>query len=302
MSIHSEAELQRLVQRKIPGRIISSMLTHLEGTNISLQGGQQGPTYLKRMLLFQLYKDTEGIGYDRLQQMCRAGLRAPHQTVRRNVRRVRRFLRGWAAQRIVLGRARDWRLDATRVPYKIAGKGDALVWVDTFDARLPGRSTASKKDSSWSYKLKSPGQRWMTFRSGKGKFIKVKGPYYPKSTDGEILLAAKAEFDRDLRGATIVGDGAYYDVRDSLDQVEIIAPVPQPRGRPKKGQSNASRNLSDRALKVNERIHKLRARVEHNYAHVLNRFKALHQVWWETPRQQDHLVQIACAVHNELLS
>lgn len=298
MSIRSDLELRRIVKKKIKEPILDSMLTYPSDAPVGLQGNEQPDNYLERMMLLTLYKDTEGIGYDALEERCRGQLRAPHETVRTNARRLRHFLADWAEDHIVLGNKAAWERASERVPYKIDGYGKALLWVDTFDARQPGRFTASKKSPDWSYKCKAPGRRWLTFRDGKRRFVKVMGPHYPKTTDAEIIVTARRELCEDLRGATLVGDCAYYDVRDQLPGVQIMAPTPEPRGRAPAGLPKDARKLGDAALKLNLRIRKLRARVEHDYSDIQHRFQSLAKIWSETDTQLDHVVRIACAVHN----
>ena len=146
MPLHSLPEPRTEVLKKIPRHIIASMLAYLKSSTISLQGSGQGDNYLETMLLLQLYKDTRKLGYDALEAECKNHLLAPHTTVRTNIRRVRAVLALWADSHIVLGSAAEWKAAAANVPYKIEGKGEALVWVDTFDGRIKGRFTVSKKD------------------------------------------------------------------------------------------------------------------------------------------------------------
>jgi hypothetical protein len=56
--------------------------------------------------------------------------------------------------------------------------------MDSTDFQLSGRASALKKDSSWSYKLNGPKQRFQVLVNAKGKFQGLWGGYSPKIYDG----------------------------------------------------------------------------------------------------------------------
>ena len=57
------------------------MLEFLKARQVRLWGEHQPEHYLENMLLLALYKDQNGVGYDKLENMMEQALPAPHHTV-----------------------------------------------------------------------------------------------------------------------------------------------------------------------------------------------------------------------------
>ena len=67
------------------------------------------------------------------------------------------------------------------------------------------RGKYSKKDVDC-YKLNNKGRKYLVFRSGDGKIVKIWGGYSPKLYDGHFIELFKDEIEKLTGGMDIIGD------------------------------------------------------------------------------------------------
>ena len=282
----THAELKRAVLKKTTPPAFRNMLEFLKARQVRLWGEHQPEHYLENMLLLALYKDQNGVGYDKLENMMEQALPAPHHTVAHNTDVLREHLYEWAKQYVKPGTLEEWRAASADVarPGKITDK--ALIWVDTWDGKKPGRFTVSAKDIEWSHKTRTPARRFLTLRDGNRRFRMIIGPFAPKYGDTEPMRVAADVIEAMFAGVALVGDKKFWDARKSFTKVEIIAPEPEKRGRKRKNPEAGPQGLPPAAKRRNANISSLRARVEHDYARLGARWKALSGIFWEDSELQ----------------
>jgi hypothetical protein len=187
--------------------------------------------------------------------------------------------------------------------------------MDSTDFRLSRRVSASKKDSSWSYKLNGPGQRFQAFVDAKRKFQGLWGGYSPKIYNGDWVKMMKEYLIRDFPSAQIIADTHYEIANQVIKEVypnssmKFFTPIAKPKGRKRKRVENIKKYISAGATTLtteqeiwNKQVAHVRARVESPFGLIKAKWKSLSIVFFGDVEQHDCFVQIAVAVHNYLLT
>ncbi len=122
------------------------------------------------------------IGYNEIYERVQDWYPNSMHSLHHNNTALRLELKDWARGIIELGEVDDWVEDAANTRPDEAPE-DVNIWVDSVDYQIQGRRAYGKKSDKWSYKLSAPGRRYMIFRNGLGKVIKIFGGYSPKIRD-----------------------------------------------------------------------------------------------------------------------
>jgi hypothetical protein len=155
------AELKVSVHERVKKTTVDKMVKYIEKSKISLWGLEKGRQFLRNQIYVQLYKDMFAIGYWKIHKDIKNWNKIGYKSIRTNTRRIRHHLFQCSKKYITPGTTSDWKYACRNVELG-NDVADASLWMDSTDCRLQGKYTVSKNDPSWSFKLKSPGQRYMT--------------------------------------------------------------------------------------------------------------------------------------------
>lgn len=102
--------------------------------------------------------------------------------------------------------------------------------MDLFNIQLSGVTWVSKKDSSWSYKLNSPGQHFMALLDAWGQFWALWGGYSPKIFNGDFLKIQQEFMETKLKGAVILANNHFSYGQTGFHSVKFVTTLSHPRG------------------------------------------------------------------------
>lgn len=296
----SKKAVRRFVTSQLGKEAIQMLLQYLERKKVSIWGERQPSDFLEMNLLLVLYKDLKNVGYPSLHAEIQQWYAPGSRTLRHNVKVLRRALKVWAKKRINK-HARD-RVNAhARVLPEKSNPLKINSLLDSVDYRLKGKSSTSRRHENWSYKLNAPGRRYMTVITLMGEVVQMWGGYSPKVFDGHFLEAQAQWFERHAKGLKIAADAHFSAGNRLFQDPKFFTPTVRrgmKRKRDDENNSAARSHLTKAQKKVNKQIRAIRARVEHPYAKIRNKWKTLDGVFWESEQQLDCLVWYATALHN----
>eukprot|EP00005_Dracoamoeba_jomungandri_P008799 CAMPEP_0174276072 /NCGR_PEP_ID=MMETSP0439-20130205/60184_1 /TAXON_ID=0 /ORGANISM="Stereomyxa ramosa, Strain Chinc5" /LENGTH=213 /DNA_ID=CAMNT_0015368261 /DNA_START=512 /DNA_END=1153 /DNA_ORIENTATION=+ len=202
----------------------------------------------------------------------------------------------WGKEHIQLGDLDAWEKSAQNTPRK--GKYRSVVlWIDSTDFRLVGKRKVSRRSRKWSFKLNSPGQRFMMLMDAKRRIRGLWGGYSPKVYDADWMHIRADWFNEHTTGASIIGDSHFTKSNDYLEHVNIVGPPKKPK--PPKGNECVQLETQTKAEKSEyQQYAKLRARVESPFAPWKTKWKSLAKPWREERKYQNALVFFIAGVHN----
>ena len=169
-------------------------------------GTTQRSNNVKYYLALSLFKDITGVGYTALVSSMHPKSRSlNHKTFQHNCKKIRRSLYRWVRMNISSLSKKELLL---RSKYRTSSNKLKKVdlWVDSVEYAKVKRGKYSKKDADWSYKLNNKGRKYLVFRSGDGKIVKIWGGYSPKLYDGHFIELFKDEIEKLTGGMDIIGD------------------------------------------------------------------------------------------------
>jgi hypothetical protein len=252
------------------------------------------------MVALAIYKDIEGIGYQKLNRSISFGFHINAKSLDHNVRAVRRISRVWSEQQLKLGRLRDWT-SAASTTHQSEVLGIVHLWIDSSDFPLQRAQGSSTRDSDWSFKENSPAQRWMVLSDAQGRIRRAYGGYSPKLYDSHWLEFKKRTLERKLEGATVIADQHFHSGSTMFRKFKILTCHPIPVNRKGKFRGTGVAKLTKAQEIWNHEIKKIRGQVECPFGIAKERFQALKQRWSASTNQQSYLVLFAFAVHNILI-
>ena len=262
-------------------------------------------TFSDDMVLFTFFKDLKNMSYHDLESKYWLGYHIAHSTLNWNVPLTRECLKSWAENHIVVGTLDEWQHIASQYKFGQPVKNTCL-WMDSTEFRLEGARSTSRKSPYWSYKLNSPGVKFMFVLDARGCIRKVWGPFSPKLYDSDFFNANKDEFERLFEGATIIADNHFAKARKICTKVKFLCNIAKKpvgsRATPTEDSDNLEFiNLTQEQQRYNEAHRKARARVELPFGLIKNKFTSLDKPWKENIDQLTCTVLIASAVVNFLL-
>jgi hypothetical protein len=295
----TRAQLRGKAQRRVRAEIVNEMLAFLQPRHLHLWGEQQPGSYLLDSIYLTLYHDLFNIGYNEIFERVQRWYPNSMHSLHHNTQALRLELKDWARGVIELGELDDWIEDAADTLPDQA-PNDVNIWVDSVDYQIQGRRSYGKKSDKWSFKRNAPGRRYMIFRNGLGKVIKIFGGYSPKIRDYMWIEERADWINESLEGATLIGDNDWRVGMAHLDPelVTVHAPHSEPRGRRRDDADMAV--LTDAQRRYNAQVQRKRARIENYFATSRSKFEALQQAWAEDEDQLDALVWYAAAVVNRM--
>ena len=277
---------------------MDDMETFLKKSKPTLWAKKQGRGFLKKSLYVTLYKDMYAKGYNTLEHAIKSMYKVSVRSLRHNVKVLRRHLHQWGRSKITRGNLSDWERAASGVKRQKYTKNVVLT-MDSTDFRLAGKSTTKKSSEDWSYKLNGPGQRFHCIQDLRGKIIELSDAgYTPKLYDGHWMLANADRINRQYKGSTIAADCHYHSSRYAFENLTILAPAPDRKATRAEGSEGTGTVLSKKQQTENAQIRALRSRVEAPFGIIKTKFEALFQPWYESKKQQNHMVNYAVGVHN----
>jgi len=169
------------------------------------------------------------------------------------------------------------------------------LWIDSTDFGRIGKQSVSRKSKDWSYKLNSPGQRYMVIWDGKRRARRVWGPYSPKLYDSDFIAAACVTLDREFPDTRMLADNHFGQGNKYCKKVEFIVNSAEP-AKPKK--KDGLQKLTKQELSFSEAHRQARARVESPFGQITTMFKSLKNKFRRNEDEQQKLVYIAFGIHN----
>jgi DDE superfamily endonuclease len=301
VSRRSYGQIKADVEGKLPG-MMEVWLEHLKESNTQsrLWGIDQTDGFLSHSLTLALYKDLFGDGYAKILSSVDVGFKTSPKSLQHNTCIIRGALFAWALSVIEVGTAEDWNSKKHFLSKK-PGLDKVNLLIDSSDFRLPGRSSVSKKDPSWSYKLNSPAQRYQVVCDASLQVRGIWGGYSPKIYDGHWVNMMKHTLVKEYSGARILGDCHYETGNSAISsiggqgEVQFFTAFPKPRGRKsKRDKSEGKKSLTAAQKKWNKSCSHTRGRMEEPFSHVKQKWKALN-LFLDGEEQQNYLVFIALA-------
>jgi DDE superfamily endonuclease len=290
------------VEEELPG-MMDIWLDYLSSTDLPSKfwGLYQPEGFVSHSLTMALYKDLTGKGYQKILDTVDLGFKITNKSFQHNTQLIRVALYRWACVEIKSGSERDWNAKKHLLPKK-KGLEDVNLILDSTDFRLIGKSSISKKDPSWSYKLNAPGQRYQCLMDAELKCVGLWGGYSPKTYDGEWVDYMKNDLKHDYPGARIIADTHYETANtamasvDAEEVVQFFTPFSKPRGPKgkKRDPSQGLKVLTQKQKTWNNSISHIRGRIESPFGLIKQKWKGL-DLFYEGEEQQNYLVSLAVA-------
>jgi hypothetical protein len=271
---------------------------------------EQPKGFERRMITLAIYKDLSGLGYQKILNSINIGFKLQAKSFSHNTKLIRKILVKWAKKQIENEGEKSWNKHKHLFPKKKKLNKVNLL-MDSSDFRLSGKSSISRKDSKWSYKLNAPGQRFQLLCDARGKVQRLWGGYSPKIYDGNWLEIMVDDLGNQFKGAQIIAD-THYELGNKImkrfgheKKVGFFTPIAESRGRKKKVPVELEGDLSYQAVSLtkeqktwNNAIKHVRARVESPFGLIKTKWNGLKLPFFENEEQQTFLVFIAVATHN----
>jgi len=305
------SDTEKLVKKKLKGRVFESMLNYLKENKPVLWGAEQPSNFVRRMFVLAMYHSITGKGYQKITNSIEnLGFKIWPRSVQVNSRRIRKALSGWGREQMPLGNITEWRKAMKHVAGVKHFPGLCL-WMDSTDVKTENRKGKKKKEKNWSFKCNSRGRRYMVIVDGKGRIRKMWGGYSPKVYDGEFLKINQEWFENNLRGAGIIAD-QHFEAGKKLKGVKFFTKK-RINDESSENESEIDENSSDveidsdmQDLAVNTKkekgynkaLYRLRARVEQPFSEMRAIFAILQQHWRESDEALDEMMYMAMGVLN----
>ena len=289
-------QLSVAVNHRLPRNVKKRIIKEIDISHSDLRASQRGRKFVERMMEATLYKDMNGISYDRLKNLVDPFLPMAKRSLEKNVQSIRLALRRWSASILTPVNLNILERRASK-QREVNSFKKPNIWADTTEFRMTGKVSTSTKDASYSYKVRGPGRKWLFLHDAAGRVIYCGGPRSPKTFDGDFFLLHLREVEQTFPGATIIADNHFRKAEKEAVKVTLLTPISR-AGRPRLVASKKQkRNLTDEQERWNSDVSKIRGRVEAPYGEWQQRFQALQGPFGEGEDQLDCLVRTAAAVH-----
>jgi hypothetical protein len=303
MATLSFQQVQQELYTRVSQKVVSEIITYIKAQKPSLWGEQQPRPFLSHTVTLVLYKDAFKIGYQRLLKRVKLSYKITHKSLQHNAEVLRRIMKEWAQQHIILGSETDWNQAVRHCDLKGDVK-DANLWMDSTDVPEEGKRSVSRKDPRWSFKLNGPGRRYMIVRDGKGKIRKIWGGYSPKVHDGTWLELMKESLEESLSGAVVLADNHFSAGKKLFESVTFLTnyaekKVSKKRKRESEEDGEGLTTLTKQQKQFNSAHRKARARIETPFGYIKSKFESLEKPWSEKEEQLDCLVWTAVGIYNK---
>jgi hypothetical protein len=278
-------------------------------------GGEQPPGFLSHMVTMWAYKDLTGWGYKKILERVDVGFKITHKSFGHNAQIIRRLLFAWSKGWIVLQSSVEWDMVAINFPSR-KGLKKVNLCLDSSDFRRAGKSSMSKKDAGYSFKLDAPGQRYQLLVNAHGLAVGLWGGYSPKVYDGDWIKVMREFIGQNFKGAHIIADTHYETANRTMKEdgidglVKFYTPFSKPRGpkktkKRKKADQGSFLDDPSEGMKVltaeqeqwNRNVAHVRSRVESPFGLIKQKWKGL-DLFYGDEAQQNYLLFIAVASRN----
>ena len=302
MATLSYLQIQEELFSRISESQVKELIIFIQAQNPILWGEQQPRNFVSNMVTLVLYKDAFKIGYQKLVKRVKLSYKITHKSLQHNAEVLRLLMKEWSKKHITLGSESDWNQAVHNCGFKGEIK-NANLWMDSTDIPLEGRKSISRKDIRWSYKLNSPGRRYMIIRDGKGKVRKIWGGYSPKVHDGTWLEMMKDSLEENLSGGVVLADNHFSVGRKLFQKIKFLTNFAEKSGSKKRKREEEEDGEGITTLakqqKVFNKIHrKARARIETPFGYIKSKIESLSKPWSESSEQLDCLVWTAIGIFN----
>jgi hypothetical protein len=288
------------VVKKVTQEVFDELLQYLKEQHIPLWGEHQQNVFLKENLDLCLFKDLSGVGYGWLARNIKLTDKLSLKSIHHNIKLIRKTSRVWTRQQLELGNLEEWMEAAKKVKINRKLFTHGCLWMDSIDLRVVRKGQKrGKKSKWWSYKVNSPGHRYMCLRDGNGMIRKLWGGYSPKLYDSHFLQITQDYLEEKLRGAGVFADEHFRKQGNRFDQVRFYTPYKTPSSKDNEDGAETCK-FTDKQVSWNKQQRTARARVENTFGLIHNRWKSLQKKWPDEMEQIDHLVWISAVVNNSI--
>jgi hypothetical protein len=293
--VRSRLILEKKLKNKLGASTLRTILNSVKQSNPNIWSEKRPSMLPKTCILIAVYKDVYGLSLRKLRKRIKTWWPHKRKTLAHNQKVIRHALAKWGESTVHLGTVEDWN-EAVESWKRPSPLKDVNLWIDSIDFRLKGKATMSRKSKKWSYKLNSPGQRYLFLFDGKGQIRKYWGGYSPKVYDAHMVQIKKKWIMRNLQGGRIIADQHFaWGARHIHGDIKFYTKIKKPT---KSGKRKERRGLSKSEKEYNKKIDQVRARMESWFGQIRQKVKALEKVWYEEPQQLDNVVSFAVGVQN----
>ena len=294
----TQAELMTLVTSRVSRRVLDELIEFISAKDPHLWGAIKPRSFLVSTLLMVLYHDLYAVGFQKIVKRAKLEFRPSDKALIHNAGIIRHLLSKWADSVIQLGGINDWNRSVAnvRIPKELEG---TCLWIDSTDFPKQRYRGWSKKGVDFSPKLNRPGRRYLVLADGLGKVRAVFGGYSPKIFDGHALLILKRWFEEKLQGAGVIGDQHFDWGGKKLNNVKFFTPFKNPPNSSEEKKMANAFVLTKEQQKFNNKLSRLRARIETPFAWIKKRFATLSNPWAEHEDLMDPVVMFAMAVYTK---
>src|SRR5215472_3373237 len=113
-----QQHVERVVHTRIPKGLLSQLSSFVSHSSPNLWGEHQPKHFTEQTLYVTLYKDLRGYGYHRLAGKISKWYRVATNTLRHNIKEIRKCLRLWGRRRVDESSLDDIFRDSTVLPEK----------------------------------------------------------------------------------------------------------------------------------------------------------------------------------------
>ncbi len=295
MPKRSKQEVYKKVQKVIGKEAMRHTKRFLETNKPKLWGRDKSGDFLDRCLNLAIYKYVENIGYKQLDADTKEWNKLSHHSITENTHRITDKLALWGENQIIAGDKEIWEKHMEGVSRR-STVADVNLFVDSTDYAIEGRFKKAKDEPYYSKKVGGLARRFMLVCDGRGVVRGLWGGYSPKMRDNNFLESHRQTFQRLFKGGVILGD-THFNTKAKLRGFKIVAPV-DPFTQIRTVKKGDKIKLKKADLQHNNRVAKLRARVEHPFGHLCKKFKALGKPFADGDVQLDNLVTFGFGVLN----
>lgn len=229
--------IKKEVHKKMRKKTVDALVSHIKKIHkkkkINLWGLNKGKGFLEKCIYVALFKECTSKGYTHIKNEISDWAGFSEKTLSHNQKSLRALFTDWGKKQINLESKKEWNQcnSCSEISKEVK---DANLLLDSVDFSKEGKKQFSRKDSEWSYKCNSPGQRYMVLQNLNGKILRVWGGYSPKLHDSAWLKMNKEWINDNLKGGVVLADCHFSYARDRWKKVKFYVPFYETKSKKKK--------------------------------------------------------------------
>ena len=303
----SKRQIEDFVCNYIDPAVVDDMVKYVHSHEPTLHGQRPDSLHEWRedMTFLFLFREITGTSFIEQAFNLNYPYYINHKSLAHNIATIRHILGAWGRSKVVLGNLDSWRNAAINCHLDPLVK-DTLLWIDSFDIQVEGRSSVGKRSDRWSYRLNRPGRRYMTVRDGRGRIVKVWGGYSPKAHDGFVLSIMKDDVLSRFDGSCIIGDNHFTMCKKIFkDRIKFHTNYVQRSNTKTTPGVDSDEDYVERItqanLEFNEQHQKARE-LDNPYEWAITIFGSLRSAWRESDEHLDDMMMFTFGLCNVIIN